>query len=245
MDQNDINILADIDLYEILESSKEDDIQIIKKRYRKLILEHHPDKNPQHEDKFQLINIAYNVISDDILRELYLGARNLKIGADFVLLKQHFQNSEKIIYEKDFKTLNAELDKKHNITNLIDTPIDIKEIQSKITDYNLLGEKIKEEIDNSKIKTISDLNSHFANINRENKVSNEIVEVNNSLMLNNSISAFDNLYNIDPSEIESSFELHKTGTFIDDNSTLEERMTKYNSYTEELEKLKTKKILNV
>ena len=64
-------------------------------------------------------------------------------------------------------------------------------------------------------------------------------------MLNNSISAFDNLYNIDPSEIESSFELHKTGTFIDDNSTLEERMTKYNSYTEELEKLKTKKILNV
>lgn len=67
------SVLSNHDYYSILgvqpNATKED----IKKAYRKLAMQYHPDKNPSPEasEKFKLINQAYSVLSDDNKRAAY------------------------------------------------------------------------------------------------------------------------------------------------------------------------------
>lgn len=75
----------EIDYYELLEISKDADKQTIKKAYRKLALEFHPDRNQgdaEAEAKFKLINEAYEILSDDEKRAVYdrYGRDGLKNG---------------------------------------------------------------------------------------------------------------------------------------------------------------------
>ncbi len=57
--------------YEILGVSKDATQEEIKKVYRKLAIEYHPDKNPQGEEKFKQIAEAYDVIGDETKRRDY------------------------------------------------------------------------------------------------------------------------------------------------------------------------------
>ena len=50
--------------YEILGVSKDATAEEIKKSYRKLSLQYHPDKNPEGEEKFKEISEAYNILGD-------------------------------------------------------------------------------------------------------------------------------------------------------------------------------------
>ncbi len=61
------------DYYEILGVSKSASLDEIKKAYRKLALEWHPDRNksPQANEKFKEINEAYAVLSDSNKRSTY------------------------------------------------------------------------------------------------------------------------------------------------------------------------------
>lgn len=61
------------DYYEILKVSKADDTKIIKKSYRKLALQFHPDKcqSPHAEAAFKMINKAYQCLSDEQSRAAY------------------------------------------------------------------------------------------------------------------------------------------------------------------------------
>lgn len=64
----------EIDYYELLEISRDADKQSIKKAYRKLALQFHPDRNQgnaEAEAKFKLINEAYEILSDDEKRAIY------------------------------------------------------------------------------------------------------------------------------------------------------------------------------
>lgn len=62
------------DLYNILKLSKTATKEEIKKSFRKLAVDHHPDKNngnKESEEEFKRINEAYNILSDDDKRRQY------------------------------------------------------------------------------------------------------------------------------------------------------------------------------
>lgn len=75
------------DLYSVLGVGKTADADAVKKAYRKLALQLHPDKNPGNkevEERFKQVNHAYDVLSDDKKRALYdeFGEEGLRTGFD-------------------------------------------------------------------------------------------------------------------------------------------------------------------
>jgi len=71
--------------YDILGITREATSEEIKKSYRKLAMQYHPDKNPNNPaaaEKFQEISYAYEVLADSEKRELYnqYGEEGLKEG---------------------------------------------------------------------------------------------------------------------------------------------------------------------
>src|SRR5215470_6978945 len=74
-------------LYEILGVAKTATADEIRKAYRKLARQHHPDVNPgdrRAEDKFKKVSAAYDVLSDDKKRAAYdeFGDESLAGGFD-------------------------------------------------------------------------------------------------------------------------------------------------------------------
>jgi len=66
--------MQEVDYYEVLQVSRDSTGAEIKKAYRKLALQYHPDKNPgdkEAEEKFKLINEAYQVLGDEEKRAVY------------------------------------------------------------------------------------------------------------------------------------------------------------------------------
>ena len=59
------------DYYKILELSKKCTKEDIKKKYHKLSLKYHPDKNGGSNDKFLKINEAYETLYDIEKRKIY------------------------------------------------------------------------------------------------------------------------------------------------------------------------------
>ena len=66
--------MSNFDYYETLSVSADASVEEIKKAYRKLALETHPDRNPGDlgaEERFKKINEAYGVLSDSAKRSQY------------------------------------------------------------------------------------------------------------------------------------------------------------------------------
>src|SRR5437764_12772498 len=71
------------DYYAALDVPKDADATAIKKAYRKLARDLHPDKNPdnaQAEARFKEVSEAYDVLSDEKRRSEYDEARRLFAG---------------------------------------------------------------------------------------------------------------------------------------------------------------------
>jgi molecular chaperone DnaJ len=113
-----------VDFYRVLGVSREASDDVIKKAYRKLVFEHHPDRNPNNkgaEERIREINAAYEVIGDAEARRNY---DRLNWGEEFapevvdvaVLLeemeKKLFDEGRKELFAKlmkDVKRIRAEL----------------------------------------------------------------------------------------------------------------------------------------
>lgn len=113
-----------VDFYRILGVSREASDDVIRKAYRKLVFEHHPDRHPnskEAEEKIREINAAYEVIGDAEARRNY---DRLNWGDEFapdvvdvaVLLeemeKKLFDEGRKELFAmlmKDVKRIKAEL----------------------------------------------------------------------------------------------------------------------------------------
>lgn len=61
--------------YEVLQVPQDASLQDIKKAYRKLAVQHHPDRNPGHEEeatvRFREVSEAYEILSDEKSRKQY------------------------------------------------------------------------------------------------------------------------------------------------------------------------------
>ena len=68
------DVFAGRDFYKILGVSRRADTNQIKKAYRKLAKELHPDKNPddpEADEKFKDLGVAYETLKDPDLRKIY------------------------------------------------------------------------------------------------------------------------------------------------------------------------------
>src|SRR5437762_11396788 len=66
--------MAKQDFYDILGVSRSANADELKRAYRKLAMQHHPDRNPgdkNAEHKFKELNEAYDVLKDDQKRAAY------------------------------------------------------------------------------------------------------------------------------------------------------------------------------
>ena len=74
-----------MDYYRILEIKEDADFSDIKKKYRKLAIKYHPDKNPGDDEavkKFREITEAYEILGDEKKRKEYDNKRKFKNGQE-------------------------------------------------------------------------------------------------------------------------------------------------------------------
>ena len=116
-------------LYEILGLTNEASENRIKKSFKKLLIELHPDKNPDsNEEIFNHIIIANQVLSNSILRKDYdnylqekdkqILHTDLKNNFDSVIKDVEKLFPIKEDADKKFKTKIEELNNKHGVNNL-------------------------------------------------------------------------------------------------------------------------------
>lgn len=92
--------------YETLGVSDNATLEQIKKQYRKLSLEHHPDRPTGNEAKFKEINEAYEVLSEDEKRKAYDQSLKPKQGMDiFEMLfrPDQFMNAHTMMFHNLMK----------------------------------------------------------------------------------------------------------------------------------------------
>jgi curved DNA-binding protein CbpA len=222
MDNINIEDIIDVNLYEVLNISDDASEIEIKKQYKKLILKYHPDKNQTDTDIYELITLAYNILSNKELKKLYNEMRLIKW--DFTKLKTESLKTTPNYEKKNFNHLNEEYNKLHGY-NSNEKLLNIQEFNTKLEE---LKDERKKEI--TKLKKINkkEFKKEFEKIKRhEDDISNELIPYNLELVLLNSIDNISKLYDTDETGINAKFLLNNLPKYIENNLSYDEQMNNY------------------
>lgn len=167
----DIKNIASLDLYGILNCTKNSSIQEISNQYKKLIRHYHPDKrrNSLEVDvasKIEEIQLAYRVLSDNEIRSEYDKLRNAylenlsqhyDLKASYTQFMENGGNTR--IVDKSFAQINDELNKKHNYNELLNSKLQdpSKLLSKKMAERN----SFKPPYEKMNFESSKDFNSHF------------------------------------------------------------------------------------
>jgi len=235
-------------LYEVLGLTKEATGSRIKKSFKKLVIELHPDKNPDsNEDIFTHIIIANQVLSNSNLRkdyDNYLDENDKKTL--HVDLKNNFESTiqdvEKFFPVKEeatktFKIKIDELNKKHGVNDELNSKNIMSQYEhiKKMRDSNL-------NIPQEKISNKHDFNQKFESKKETGTFDNNIIQVNSNSSLGTyqttdalvSINDYSKLYAEDTvstgnyTSLDMAFKIQKINSNVSDKS-LKERMEDYKS----------------
>lgn len=223
-----IESLSTINLYEILEIEKCDDAALIKKQYRKLALKYHPDKGGNDTEKFELVNLAYHILSDDELRSKYDEA--FEGYTDFATLKNsafHTVKDATSADQKKFDFLVEQLNKKHGYNpEEFWKPEEI--FRRKL---NLESERSNFEKQLQEAPKIS--HTDFTRKFEEGRMvdgepTTELVAYEGGGALSNCVflKDFEQLYDTQ-GNLEEKFQLPTLGRYVEDNTPLPTRMKMY------------------
>ena len=222
MDNINIEDIIDINLYEVLNINDDASEIEIKKQYKKLVLKYHPDKNQTDTDIYELITLAYNILSNKELKKLYNELRLIKW--DFTKLKTESLKTTPNYEKKNFNHLNEEYNKLHGY-NSNEKLLNIKEFNSKLEE---LIEERKKEI--TKLKKINkkEFKKEFEKIKRsEDDISNDLIPYNLELVVLNSIDNISKLYDTNETGINDRFLLNNLPKYIENNLSYDEQMNNY------------------
>ena len=176
-------------LYEVLGLTNEASENRIKKSFKKLVIELHPDKNPDsNEEIFNHIVIANQVLGNSILRkdyDNYLQEKDIKIiHTD---LKNNFDSVIKDVEKmfpvkeeatKKFKSKIEELNNKHGVNNNLNSTNVISQYEhlKKMRDSQV-------SIPQEKISNTNDFNQKFESRKDTGTFNSQIIQVNTNSTL--------------------------------------------------------------
>lgn len=180
------------DYYKILGLNKENSLQDIKKQYRKLSMEYHPDRNkdPNAEDKFKEINEAYSILNDNEKKYKYDMEFNMFQG---FYMFQPFNNSDNTLNNpnlNDFDINNFNInDLMYNLNNK-KTNHNVFEMFSNLNNFN---SKLNSDTSNkNNLNNINpNNNSNKKNFNKSNLFNNFTLDniINSLINDNNSLNS--------------------------------------------------------
>lgn len=231
-----IDSLVTINLYEILEldsNIKTDDVGLIKKQYKKLALKYHPDKGNEDGEKFELINLAYHILSDDELREKYNQVYEGYI--DFETLKKqavHTMKESNEQVKQNFGNLVEQLNRKHGYN--VDEKWTAEEIMKRKMQVEAEREELSHQLHTKEKMSANDFKKYFeTNRTVDNEEVKDLVAYEGTGVVSNCVflDKFEDLYD-NNGKLEDNFELPTLGHYKDDGMTLEQRMKVYQTQGE-------------
>jgi curved DNA-binding protein CbpA len=237
-------------LYEVLGLTNEASENRIKKSFKKLVIELHPDKNPDsNEEIFNHIVIANQVLGNSILRkdyDNYIKEKDIKIlHTD---LKKDFDTVIKDVEKmfpvkedatKQFKSKIEELNNKHGVNNNLNS-------KNVINQYDQLKKMRDSQVNipQEKISNTNDFNQKFESRKDIGTFNSQIIPVNPNSTLGTyqpndalvGIGDYSKLYLEDNvstgsyTSLNMAFKIQKIDSNISEKS-LKERMEEYKNQT--------------
>jgi curved DNA-binding protein CbpA len=237
-------------LYEVLGLTNEASENRIKKSFKKLVIELHPDKNPDsNEEIFNHIVIANQVLGNSILRkdyDNYIQEKDIKIlHTD---LKKDFDTVIKDVEKmfpvkedatKQFKSKIEELNNKHGVNNNLNS-------KNVINQYDQLKKMRDSQVNipQEKISNTNDFNQKFESRKDIGTFNSQIIPVNPNSTLGTyqpndalvGIGDYSKLYLEDNvstgsyTSLNMAFKIQKIDSNISEKS-LKERMEEYKNQT--------------